>query len=236
MALPVAEVWLIWSSSPNTLNGLPVPDQVAASLNILIIDDHRMFADAMANMMQQGLSGANIVCVNTAAAGLAHVQQHGCDLVLLDLGLPDMDGAALLEKLNTSHADLPVLVCTGEVRAAVLKRVLQIGAAGLITKNQSADEVVAAVQQVLSGKQYLAPEATKAMQSAEPHQDDVLTDRQMAILRLLQQGLTTAQIAEQLFLSPNTVKTHIRLMFEKLGVRNRVECIRIAHDRGYLHG
>ncbi|MDO6804332.1 LuxR C-terminal-related transcriptional regulator, partial [Wenyingzhuangia sp. 1_MG-2023] len=63
---------------------------------------------------------------------------------------------------------------------------------------------------------------------------DLLSERQLAILTLMQAGYATQQIAEQLFLSPNTVKTHIRLMFDKLGVNNRIECLRAAHQHGYL--
>lgn len=213
-----------------------MPGSISLPLNILIIDDHRMFADAVSGLVRQQLGGASVYAVNTAVEGLDYLKQKPCDLVLLDLGLPDMDGVLVLEQLRAGWPGLPVLVCTGEVRPAVLRRVLQGGAGGLITKNQSAEQVLEAIDSVLAGRQYLAPEAAQAMQSREPHAADVLTERQTAILRLMQDGLTTVQIAEQLFLSPNTVKTHIRLMFEKLGVRNRVECLRAAHDRGYLHG
>nr|WP_281423925.1 response regulator transcription factor [Oceanobacter mangrovi] len=201
----------------------------------MIIDDHRMFADAMMNLFRQCWPAASVRCVNSANEGLQQLQQQAWQLLLMDLGLPDMDGLALLEQVRKQHSSLPLLVCTGETRPVVLKRVLQAGASGLITKNQSAEEVLQAIDAVLAGIRYLAPEAEQALSIPEPHQADVLSERQLAILRLMQAGHSTPEIARQLFLSPNTVKTHIRLMFEKLGVNNRVECLTVAHERGYIH-
>ncbi|MDO6682128.1 MULTISPECIES: response regulator transcription factor [unclassified Oceanobacter] len=201
------------------------------SFSILIIDDHRMFAEAMVSLFSKHWPSATIRCVHSAEQGLEQVLASSWQLVLLDLGLPDSDGLKLLQQLRQQDTQVAVLVCTGESRGAVLTRVLNAGASGLITKNQSTDDILLAVRRVLQGERYLAPEV---MAASTPHPADLLSERQLAILTLMQAGYATQQIAEQLFLSPNTVKTHIRLMFDKLGVNNRIECLRAAHQHGYL--
>jgi DNA-binding NarL/FixJ family response regulator len=204
-------------------------------LDILIIDDHRMFADAMMTLFEAALAPCRVCCVASAQAGLQQLVGQHWQLVLLDLGLPDMDGLVLLQRLRQQNAELSVLVCTAETRPALLKRVIQAGASGLIGKSQSAEDVLQAVQLVAAGGRYLTPETIEALAGPEPIDADVLTERQLVILRLMQAGHSNREIAELLFVSANTVKTHVRLMFDKLSVNNRIECLRIAHERGYIH-
>ncbi|MGB1090904.1 MAG: response regulator [Oceanobacter sp.] len=211
-------------STPNTLQ----------SLRLLLVDDHQLFADAMRSLLEKHWPGIHIQSVFSGEDVEACLQENAWDLVMMDLGLPGLDGLTLVGQLAERWPDLPVLICTGEVRPAVLNRVIKSAARGVITKSQPADQILEAIRAVFAGRRYLCSQALDALESPATPEEDLLTERQLAILALLQDGLSNSDIAERLFVSPNTVKTHLRLIFEKLGVNNRVECVRVAHERGLL--
>lgn len=203
----------------------------------LIIDDHQMFSGALALTLG---SLAPDVAVTTVSSGeqvlrlLAESDARPFALVLLDLDLPDIHGQTLCELLLKRFPDVPVLVCSANPSPVSAQQLRASGARGYVTKDQSAEALLQAAREVLAGAPWVTTEALAQLTATGDATADLLSRRQVSILRLMQAGKTVDEMALQLHLSANTIKTHIRLMYDKLDARNRSDCLRIATRLGLL--
>ncbi len=213
-----------------------MPDAVRVAL----CDDHgivrsglRRILDAEEDLEVVGEAGTVKEAVALAATCLP-------DVFVMDLGLPDGSGInATTEVIRVSPATR-VLVLTVHDDIAYLRRAFEAGAAGYLVKEAADIELVQAVRQVASGKQYvhptlgaalLAPDAAPA-RLAGPGGE--LSDRELEVLRMMALGLTNAEIGEELYVSVRTIETHRSHIHQKLNVRNRAELVRRAKEAGLL--
>ncbi|MEO6926019.1 MAG: response regulator transcription factor [Rhodanobacter sp.] len=200
--------------------------------SLLIADDHPLFRAALRQAAEQSLPD----CCVREAADLAGVvvaldAEPDTDLVLLDLHMPGSHGLAGLAELRGQHPGVAVLVVSAHDEARVVRRVLDHGAAGFISKSASTAEIGAALRQVLDGGKWLPPALADAVAAlpADPADTDLagrlarLTGQQSRVLALLAEGLLNKQIADRLSIQERTVKAHVTAIFEKLGVRNRTQ-------------
>jgi NarL family two-component system response regulator LiaR len=154
------------------------------------------------------------------------------DVVLMDMVMPDMDGAATTEAIRRQNPNLEVIALTSFQEEDLIERALQAGAISYLLKNVSADALADAIRQAHAGHSTLAPEATEALvkatrqRAARPKYD--LTERELEVLSLLVEGLSNAEIAERLVVSVATVKFHVRGILSKLGVSSRTEAVALA--------
>ncbi|MGH2869022.1 MAG: response regulator [Solirubrobacteraceae bacterium] len=191
------------------------------------------------------LDGVEVV----AAAGdgeqaLALVDQHHPDVVLMDLRMPRVDGTEATSRLHTTHPELPVVVLTTYADDESIFSALRAGARGYLTKNASAAEIAHALRTVHAGHALLDPAvqarllenmSTPADAAPPPGSrplPDELTPREAEVLTLIAAGHSNAQIAEQLYLSPATVKSHINHIFTKTRVRDRAQAVTYAYQHG----
>jgi DNA-binding NarL/FixJ family response regulator len=186
----------------------------------------------------------DIEVVGTAADGVEAVQlAHDLspDVVLMDLRMPELDGAEATEKIRTGQPDTQVLVLTTYADDASLFPALQAGARGYLTKDASAEEIERAIRAVADGHTHLDPEIQERLvdallkpQAAEPSDSeplpDDLTTREAEVLKLIAAGLSNAEIATALVVSNATVKTHINHIFQKTGARDRAQAVRYAYE------
>lgn len=200
----------------------------------LLVDDHRMFADALVMALTARAAGLHIDVAHSAAAALTLLEHKPAyPLVIIDLGLPDMDGISLVELVKQSGVPY-VLVCSADTRDQAVSAALQAGADGFISKTQGPEDVLAAVQRVMAGEQYVDEQFRPVAAGAQPPAHKSLSKRQLAILRLLKHGYNNAEISRMLDISPNTVKTHVRMMYDRIGAKNRLDCLAIAERLGLL--
>lgn len=196
---------------------------------IYIIDDHQMFAEAMKMVVVQLIPNCEVSVFTSADDALKGIGQETPNLILLDLEMADLSGLMLLEILSQNGKNIPVLVCSGNLTELNKQRVITKGAHGFLSKAQGTEDIHEAITHVLNGKTYPANiEKYKASEQA------LLSNRQRAILSLMESGMSNASIADALFLSTNTVKTHIRLMYNTLDVTSRIECLNKARKLGLL--
>lgn len=162
------------------------------------------------------------------------------DVIVLDMRMPRVDGAETLRRLCRLEAAPPVLMLTTFGEDEVLSAALRAGAAGFLLKDAPGEEIIRAVQAVARGSGYLDPAVTARVlasyrSSAAPRGDDAaerLSARELEVLTHLARGLSNEEIATTLFISTATVKSHVRHIFDKLGVRDRPAAIVFAFDHG----
>ncbi|PTY37979.1 hypothetical protein BGP77_16085 [Saccharospirillum sp. MSK14-1] len=201
----------------------------------MIVDDHQMFAEALALTLSSLDPQLTITTVTQGDAALAELSANGdITLVLLDLDLPDLHGQSVCELLLQHNPGLAILVCSANPSPISAQQLRAAGARGYLTKDQPAEALLAAARAILDGERWVTTPQLRQLTEQHDAGTDLLSPRQRSILRLMQSGQTVDEMAQQLHLSSNTVKTHIRLMYDKLDARNRSDCLRIAERLGLI--
>jgi DNA-binding NarL/FixJ family response regulator len=209
-------------------------------IRILIADDHDIFIDALASML--GDAG-EIEVITTASDGREAVElvaQHPeLDLIVLDVSMPGMDGIDALREVRRSGNDVPALMLTQELTGGTITRAMKAGAAGYVLKTAGRDEFLSAIRLVAAGGEYISEDAKTALIARltgrrSPVDQPALTRRELEILKLVATGLSTRQMADQLFISAYTVETHRRNLLQKLGLKNAAGLVRYAIDHGLV--
>jgi DNA-binding NarL/FixJ family response regulator len=217
-----------------------------SEIRVVVVDDQRSVLDGLALMLGL-LPGITVVAVAAdGAQALAAAARYRPDVVLLDLHMPVMDGIEATRRLTAEHPGTAVVVLTTYADDTSVLEALRAGARGYLTKNAGRADIARAIQAAASGQSILdaAVQATvleaamsgPARPAPPARLPDGLTSREGDVLILIAQGLSNSDIAAALFLSANTVKTHVNRVFAKTGSKTRAEAIRYAHDHGLAGG
>jgi DNA-binding NarL/FixJ family response regulator len=215
---------------------------------VVIVEDHPLMQTALEACLERA---DGFTVVGTATSGLQAeplVSRTQPDLVLLDLVLPGLDGLSCLALLRERHPETTVVVLSGTEDEEIVERALSGGAAAVVRKSISPADLPVLLRQVLQGSvKFATPRIARAVVTKATRQsrlDDVraeacgetgLTARELEVLEMVARGLPNRAVAEELFLSDQTVKRHLRKVYRKLGVANRTEAARTAYRLG-LHG
>ncbi len=214
---------------------MPPADVATAAIvraNVLVVDDHALLRTGVANIINQE---SDLHVIAEASNGLEAVEafvRHRPDVTLLDLRMPVMEGVEAVRQIRERDPLAKVIVLTTYDTDDDISRALKAGAKAYILKDISADGLVKCIHEVLAGKTYLAPSA--AAKLAEGVTRVQLTPRELVTLRLMADGKSNKEIANELEISERTVKTHLGHLFEKLGVTSRTEAVKIATRRGLV--
>jgi len=209
------------------------------TIRVLVADDQTVVREGI--VMLLGLL-PGIEVVGAAADGeeaVRLVERYVPDVVLMDLRMPRCDGVEATRRIRSSHPGTEVVVLTTYADDESLFPALQAGARGYLTKDAGGEEIARAIVDVTSGAAGLSPQVQRRLLErlsatpARPQQlPDGLTAREAEVLALIADGLSNAEIAEQLFVSPATVKTHINNLFAKTAVRDRAQAVAYAFRHG----
>jgi DNA-binding NarL/FixJ family response regulator len=213
-------------------------------VRLVLADDQRLVRESLGTLLGL-LDGIELLgAASDGEEALALVEQHGPEVVLMDLRMPRMDGIEATRRLRESHPDVRVIALTTFADDESVLGALRAGARGYLTKDAGADDIRAAILTVAAGEAALDPavqhhvvaalasegECTDAGARAELPDD--LTPREAEVLVLIAEGLTNAEIAERLFVSPATIKSHINHLFAKAGLRDRAQAVNYAYHTG----
>ena len=200
-------------------------------IRVMIVDDHAMVRQGLAAFLK---AFDDLELVGEAANGeevlplAASVQP---DVVLMDLVMDQMDGAAATRAIRQNYPHVQVIALTSFREELLVRKALQAGAISYLLKNVSADELAAAIRAAHMGRSTLAPEAAEALVRAAaqpPERGFDLTARERDVLELMVKGLSNVEIAESLVVSQSTIKTHVSSILAKLGVASRTEAVALA--------
>jgi len=206
-------------------------------LRFIMADDHPVVLKGLKDILSESFDNATIDETTTGYGLLRKVQNNRYDLVLLDISLPDINGLEVLKEIKKTKPKLPVLIISMYLEEQYALRAMKAGAQGYVTKRSASDELVLAVRKILAGKRYISPAFAEKMlfdfeSDAEklPHQS--LSDRELQVLCMIGKGKAVNQIAEELHVSANTVRTYRTRILEKIGVKGTSELIHYA----VMHG
>lgn len=201
---------------------------------LVVIDDHEALREGLIALLDRG--GLEVVgAAGNVAAGMDLVQHAHPDVALIDIQLPDGSGIDLTRELQRHHPEVGVILYTGDADADLLYEGLDSGARGYALKAGSTDELVGAIQQVAEGGSYVDPRLDRILLSPRATaRVPQLSPREREIMHLMAEGLTAEAIANQITVSVETVRTHVRNVIRKLQARNRVHAIALALERGEI--
>jgi NarL family two-component system response regulator LiaR len=200
-------------------------------IRVLVVDDHAMVRRGLAAFLK---AFDDLELAGEAASGQAALElcvQLQPDVVLMDMVMPDMDGAAVTRLLRRQSPSIQVIALTSFMDEILVQSALHAGAIGYLLKDVSADALAQAIRDAHAGRGTLAPEAAQALvhaASQPPPPGLDLTERERDVLALMVEGLNNTQIAARLTVSPSTVKSHVSNILSKLGVASRTEAVTLA--------
>lgn len=206
----------------------------------MLVEDHISFRQALAFMFEREPEFTVVGQVGTVAE--ARRSLGGVDVVVVDLGLPDGDGTALIEDLSGAEPRITTLVLSASLDPGRFARAVEAGASGVLHKSATIKDIVDAVRRLRAGDALLSPDEVMAMLRAtwrERHREigihqsiERLTRRELEVLRALAEGMDSQEISERLGISVETERTHMVNIFGKLGLRSRLQALVFAvrHD------
>lgn len=204
----------------------------AGSIRVLVVDDHPMLREGIVAVIERQ---ADMTVVGEASDGLeaiARFSELHPDVTLMDLQMPSASGFAAIEGIRARAPGAPILVLTTYPGDSQALRALKAGANGYLLKSCIRRELIDAIRAVHAGRRPISAEI--AQEIAAHALDERLTDREVAILKLVAEGHPNKQVAWRLQVSTDTVKAHLKNIFAKLDVNDRTQAVIIAARRGYI--
>ncbi|MFY9646533.1 MAG: response regulator transcription factor [Terriglobales bacterium] len=203
-----------------------------SKIQILAVDDHPLVRQGIASLV--GIQ-SDMVLVGEASNGrdaIQHFRTHHPDVTLMDLQMPEMNGLDALIAIRSEFPDAKVIVLTTYAGDAQILRALKAGAQAYLLKNTLHTDLMQTIRAVHSGKKTLSPEVSYEI--AEHATDDALTPAEVAVLRLIAAGNANKQIADQLCVTEETVKSRVKYILSKLGANDRTHAAMIGLKRGII--
>lgn len=202
---------------------------------VLIVDDHPVIRLAVRMLMER--HGYDVVAeTDNGVAALQLTRQHLPDIVVLDIGIPKLDGLEVIGRMASSSPCSKVLVLTSQAPGNFSMRCMQAGAAGYVCKQQELTELLSAIKAVLSGYSYFPNQALHASRGRsggnEAEMVNRLSAREMTVLQQLARGRSNKEIADSMYLSNKTVSTYKSRLLLKLNARSLVDLIELAQRQG----
>ena len=199
-------------------------------IKVAIVDDHAAVAEGFEHFINKSGVAGVIGKAYSASGCMKLLARSNPDVLLLDVSLPDGNGIDLFGQIKTLYPDLKVLILTSYSEPSIIKQALNSGVSGFIMKTATAEVIIKGIQAVASGEQFLCKE-TKRMLQHRDCRTVLLSRREQELLRLIVEGKSGAEIADNMNLSYETIKSYRKRLMLKLNVSNAVELVRAALEQ-----
>ena len=211
-------------------------------IRIALVDDDALIREGLRMIIDQAEDLEVVATAGNGEEALRVAAEHRPDVILMDVRMPVLDGIEATKRI-TDKADAPrvIILTTFELDEYVFEA-LRAGASGFLLKRTEPEQLVSAIRVVAGGEALLSPSVTRRLieeftrrpQTGSIERLSMLTEREREVLLLIARGLSNQELAEQLFIADNTVKTHVKRIFTKLGARDRAQAIVIAYESGLM--
>jgi two-component system, NarL family, response regulator DevR len=209
------------------------------TITVMLVDDHQMFVESLASLLFR-VPGLRVVAAATnGAEARAAVRARQPDVVLMDYELPDGRGTDLAAEIVAENPSTRVVMLTATDDGNVVAAAIAAGCSGYVTKDRAAEDVVTAVRLAHAGELVMPPPSLSQLRSqvgpdGSGGEEERISKRELEVLQLMAEGLTTAAMAARLFLSSHTVRNHVQHILAKLGAHSKLEAVSIAVRSGLL--
>lgn len=206
-------------------------------VKILLVDDHEIVIDGLKSLLAKTDRALVADTASNAQEGLEKLKATKADLVITDINMPGMDGLEFIKKIRADFPPTKIIVLSLHDEPHYIRNVMKQRVQAYILKNDTSTELLLAVERVLNGKVYLSSRINQIMmeQLEEPAAENLLTDREIQIIRLIAREKSNKQIGEELFISERTVETHRKNIFRKTDSKNIVGLIKYAYQNNLLN-
>lgn len=211
------------------------------SIKILIADDHQLFREGLINLLTDSSEIEVIAQADNGKETIKKARKFNPDIVIMDIGMPVMNGVEATEILKKELPDIKVIAISMYSDKHFIKGMLEAGASGYLLKNCTYDQLIEAINAVYSGKKYLSDKITEVIihdylgkEENIPDNDPKLSERESEILKLFAEGKTSREISELLFISVKTVGTHKQHILEKLELKTTTDMVKYALKKGII--
>ena len=201
-------------------------------IRILVVDDHPLLREGITAVLAAEPDMAVVAEAGDGREAVEQFRAHRPDVTLMDLQMPDMNGTDAILAIRKDYPEARIIVLTTYGGDAQAVRALKAGASGYLLKSMLRKELVATIRGVHGGKKIIPPEI--AVEMAEHHADDALTEREIEVLREVAAGNANKAVALHLAVSEETVKAHMKSILSKLGANDRTHAVTIALKRGII--
>ncbi len=204
---------------------------------VFIVDDHQMIIEGLKSLLQNEVEIELVGSATSAERCLQFLSMSTCDIILMDINLPDTNGIELCKIITNKYPKIKIIALSTHNEGSYVRKMLEAGAQGYLLKNADKFEILKAIKTVVKGINYLTIEAEKALKYENELQNKLpkLTKREKEVLTLIVDGLTNHQIAEKLFVSIDTIDSHRKNLHSKLNVNNTAMLIKFATDNNLVN-
>ena len=208
-------------------------------IKVVVVDDHAVVREGLKRIIAESPGMAVTGEASDGHEALSVVRKDPCDVVVLDISMPNKNGLDVLKQLHIDSPRLPVLVLSMHSEDQYAIRVLRAGAAGYLTKESAPGKLVQAIRKVVRGGRYVSPTLAEKLvfdldTDLNKAAHEILSDREYQVLCLIASGKTVGEIAEELALSVKTISTYRVRILEKLRMKNNAELTRYAIKNGLV--
>ncbi len=210
---------------------------------ILIADDHSMIRDGVKTLLSKNKDLTVVGEASNGTEAVAKYEELKPDLAILDISMPELNGMEAAQQILRSDTEAKIIILSMYDDEDYISRCMEYGVKGYVVKNETGEELDYAVKTVLKGQNYFSSQVQQAIfkkyssnvtKKKEKEPDIKLTSREVEIVKLISDGLTSQQMADRLFISPRTVETHRANLMKKTGVKNSIELVKKMEKMGVL--
>lgn len=208
-------------------------------IRVFIADDHSLIREGIKNLVSKEKDIEIIGETSDPTSVIEKVQKHNPDLLILDLSMPGKSGFDVLKDIRITSPETKVLIMTMIPEDQFAKRTFKAGALGYITKDSNPEELLVAIRKVSSGRKYISASLAEMLiedldETREKNPQELLSDREFQVLRMMAEGKTQTEIAEELSISISTVNTYRSRILEKLELHSNADLIHYAYRNNLL--